>query len=143
MGGLGPSSLGVTKWETEITHRHITNEKKYEGFGGRPPVGGRPVARALWARLKSGPDSGYLRVRHILLDLSRVVDITKRVFLREYDTNETSTTVSFENNTCDDGFACTHRTQVEIFGQMFKFRVSTVGFEESVRVRMGIGIGLG
>jgi len=28
---------------------HITNEKKYEGFGGRPPVGGRPGARTPWA----------------------------------------------------------------------------------------------
>jgi len=27
-------------------HTHITNEKKYEGFGGRPLVGGRPGARA-------------------------------------------------------------------------------------------------
>jgi len=24
-------------------HTHITNEKKYGGFGGRPPVGGRPA----------------------------------------------------------------------------------------------------
>ena len=33
-------------------HTHITNEKKYEGFGGRPPVGGRPGAAP---PLKSGP----------------------------------------------------------------------------------------
>jgi len=26
-------------------HTHIPSEKKYEGFGGRPPVGGRPGAR--------------------------------------------------------------------------------------------------
>jgi len=25
---------------------HISRTKKYEGFGGRPPVGGRPGARA-------------------------------------------------------------------------------------------------
>jgi len=46
VGGLGPSSLGVTKWETVISLKsrtHISRTKKYEGFGGRPPVGGRPA----------------------------------------------------------------------------------------------------
>jgi len=33
--------------------------EKYEGFGGRPPVGGRPGARAPWAPLKSGPADNY------------------------------------------------------------------------------------
>ena len=51
MGGLGPSSLGVTKWgdckSLKIKNaRHTHHErKKYEGFGGRPPVGGRPEIR--------------------------------------------------------------------------------------------------
>jgi len=37
-------------------HTYIMNEKKSEGFGGRPPVGGRPGAQAPWSPLKSGPD---------------------------------------------------------------------------------------
>ena len=64
-GGLGPSSLGVTKWETVKAQRlkmqdtHTYHErKKYEGFGGRPPVGGRPGARASCPPPpKSGPDA--------------------------------------------------------------------------------------
>ena len=34
---------------------------QYEGFGGRPPVGGMPGARAPWAPLKSGPASQRAR----------------------------------------------------------------------------------
>ena len=39
--------------------RHISRmKKKYEEFGGRPPVGGRPGARAPCPPLKSGTEYG-------------------------------------------------------------------------------------
>jgi len=54
VGGLGPSSLGVTIKSVKIKNaRHISRTKKYEGFGERPPIGGRPGARA---PLKPGSD---------------------------------------------------------------------------------------
>jgi len=49
-GGPGAQLTWVTKWETKSlkSRTHITNEKN-EGFSGRPPVSGRPGARAPWA----------------------------------------------------------------------------------------------
>ena len=35
-GGQAPSSLEVTKWETKVTHTHITNEKNMKGLVGSP-----------------------------------------------------------------------------------------------------------
>jgi len=49
-----------------ITRSHAFTyheRKKYEGFGGRPPVGMRPGARAPLAPLKSSPD--YAEHSHI------------------------------------------------------------------------------
>ena len=45
MGGLGPSGVFGNKSYASQDWLSIYGVLKIEGFGGRPPVGGRPGAR--------------------------------------------------------------------------------------------------
>ena len=54
MGGLGPIGVfGISERDWLSNYRVL----KIDGFGGRPPVGGRPGARP---PLKSGPDDSAI-----------------------------------------------------------------------------------
>ena len=60
-GAWGPAHLGSLSGRLYCKSLKIKNarlvSKKYEGFGGRPPVGWRPGTRAPAPPLKSGPRS--------------------------------------------------------------------------------------
>jgi len=43
--------IKITKNARLVTHTHNHERKKYEEFGGRPPVGGRSGAQTPWAPL--------------------------------------------------------------------------------------------